>query len=109
MISALQSTNFKIIDQKKKIIILIQDKNVLSYAFILSKKIRNAGFVCEVYTGNKSKLGDQFQFADDLNYDYTIVVGQDEMKNNTISVKEQITKEKATVSIENFISKIVGL
>lgn len=106
--SILQSINFKIPNQNKKVIILIQDKNVASYAFSLAKLIRDSGIICEIYTGDKSKLKDQFKYADDLWYDYTVVIGKNEMENKTLNFKNQITKEKGTISIEGFISMIIS-
>lgn len=99
LVSALQFLNFKILEKSKKIIVLIQDKSVTSYAFSVADVIRKLNFVCEVYTGNKKKLGDQFAYADKLSYDYVVIVGIDEMNNNTVNIKDQKTKEQKTVNI----------
>lgn len=100
LIAALQSLGFKIPGENKKVIILIQDPIVISYAFEVANNIKSFdGFVCEVYTGNKKKLGDQFAYADKLNYDYTIVVGTNEMQTGTVNVKNQKTRSQETVEL----------
>lgn len=105
LVSALQSMNFKVNAETKKAIILIQDPTVISYAFQVSENVRALGLVCEIYTGNKKKLGDQFSYADKLNYDYTIVVGTTEMNNQTINLKNQKTREQKTTSLNSLTIK----
>lgn len=97
IIAALQYLGFKIPGEGKKVIILIQDPTVSAYAFQVANKVRSLGITCEVYTGGKKKLGDQFAYADKLNYDFTIVVGLNEMQNGTVNVKNQKTKIQETM------------
>jgi histidyl-tRNA synthetase len=107
MIAALQSLGFQIPGQAKKAIVLIQDSSVIAYAFQVANTIRQLGVTCEVYTGGKSKLGDQFAYADKLTYDFTIVLGLNEMQNSTVNLKNQKTKTQTTnqlnsITILNF-------
>lgn len=97
LIAALQFMNFKIPGEAKKAIVLIQDPVVINYVFKVANKVRLLGITCEVYTGGKKKLGDQFAYADKLNYDYTIVVGPNEMQNGTVNLKNQRTKVQETM------------
>lgn len=101
MIAALQSMNFKIPGQSKKAIVLIQDSVVTAYSFQVASLVRKIGISCEVYTGNKKKLNDQFAYADQLEYDYTIVVGQTEMENRTANIKDQATRTQTIVQINS--------
>lgn len=101
LVVALQSLNFKIPGQTNKVIILVQDPTVLSYAFQVANTVRLLGIICEVYTGGKKKLGDQFNYADKLNYDYTLVVGTIEMQNKTVNIKHQKTKVQETIQIDS--------
>ena len=66
-------------------------------SFQVANKVRSLGITCEVYTGGKKKLGDQFAYADKLDYDFTIVVGPNEMQNDTVNVKNQKTKVQETM------------
>lgn len=105
LITALQSLDFQIPKEDKKVIILIQDPAVISYAFRVANILRTENIVCEVYTGNKKKLGDQFQYADTLKYDYTIVVGKQEMEMEVVNIKNQKTREQHNaVSLQSLSS-----
>lgn len=99
MVAALMSIDFKVDADKKKVIVLPIDQSVTPYAFRVAERVREVGYVCEVYTGNKKKLSDRFTYADKLGYDYTLIVGEDEEKNETINIRNQKTKEQKTLSL----------
>ena len=101
MIAALESMNFSIPGDEKRAILLIQDQSVTAYAFQIASMIRDFDMTCEVYTGNKKKLGDQFAYADSLGYDYTLIVGQTEMENQTVNLKNRKSREQKTVKINS--------
>lgn len=52
------------------------------------------------------KLGKKFKYADKLNVKYVIVIGEDEIKNNVVTLKNMITGEQQTVSLENSVKII---
>ncbi len=106
LVSALQSMDFIIPNQTKKVIVLIQDSIANAYAFKVANIVRSLGLVCEVYTGGKSKLGDQFAYADKLGYDYTIVVGTTEQENNSVNLKNQKNREQKTIQLNSLTLKI---
>ncbi len=101
LVTALLFIGVKTNEQTKKVIVLILDPSVTSYAFQVAEKVRLLGVVCEVYTGGKKKLGDQFAYADKLNYDYTIIIGSTEMENGTINLKNQKTREQTTLNLNS--------
>ena len=54
------------------------------------------------------KLGKKFKTADKLNVKYVIVVGEDEVKNNVITLKDMNTGEQKTISLNEAIKIIKG-
>ena len=52
------------------------------------------------------KLGKKFKIADKLNIKYVIVIGEDEAKNNVVTLKNMITGDQETISLEEAIEKI---
>ena len=52
------------------------------------------------------KLGKKFKYADKLNIKYVIVIGEDEIKNNVVSLKNMVTGEQQTIDLENAIKII---
>ncbi len=100
LVAALTKISFSIPTQKKKIIVLVQDVSVTAYAFEVATKIRKTGSVCEVYTGSKRKISDQFSYADQKNYSFACVVGPDEQNNRTVAIKNLETKEQKVEKID---------
>ena len=52
------------------------------------------------------KLGKKFKYADKLNIKYVIVIGEDEIKNNVVSLKNMVSGEQQTIDLENAIKII---
>ncbi len=68
----------------------------------IASKLRNAGINAEVYMGNK-KIKAKFKYADKLKIPYVAILGEDEIKNSTISLKNMQTGEQNTITIEEAI------
>lgn len=76
-------------------------------SLILAEKIRNLGISVEVdMTGRKVKKA--FEYADRENISYTIVLGEDELKNKKFKLKSMFTKEEKEIDLEN-IAEISSL
>ena len=56
----------------------------------------------------KQKLGKKFKTADKLNVNYVIVIGEDEVKNNVVTLKDMITGEQKTISLNDAIKIVKG-
>lgn len=56
----------------------------------------------------EQKLGKKFKCADNLKVKYVIVIGNDEIKNNAVTLKNMFTGEQETINIEKAIDKIKG-
>ena len=56
----------------------------------------------------KQKLGKKFKAADKLNVRYVIVIGEDEVKQNLVTLKNMKTGEQQTISIDEVIKIIKG-
>lgn len=52
------------------------------------------------------KLGKKFKIADKLNVKFVIIIGEDEIKNDVVSLKNMITGEQTTMKIEEAIIAI---
>lgn len=74
----------------------------LSKAIEIATELRNNGINCQVYT-NQDKIKKQFNFANRNNIPYVIVIGEDEIANNVVSLKNMETGEQVTVSLEEAI------
>lgn len=73
-----------------------------NFALPIVQKLREAGKVTELYPSPK-KLKKQFKYADDRNAKYTVVIGTEEMQNNTVTVKNMKSGEQGTLSFNDFL------
>jgi histidyl-tRNA synthetase len=68
------------------------------------KKLRDQGVNAELYPSN-AKLKKQFKYADDRNVKYTAIVGESEVDNNIINLKEMASGEQTELSIDAFYTQ----
>lgn len=72
------------------------------YALKVTMGLRFAGFITEMDYMNRN-IKSNFKQADRLNSKYILIIGEDEVKNNTITVKNNETKESEVISINDLI------
>ncbi|MEH7332755.1 histidine--tRNA ligase [Neobacillus drentensis] len=78
------------------------------YSVGLLQQLRLAGFSAERdYLDRKIKA--QFKSADRLKAKYVAILGDDELKNNKINVKNMATGEQEEIALESFIQYFQGL
>ncbi len=65
----------------------------------LGTDLRNLGVKTEIYLNDK-KLKAKFKYADKLKIPYVIVIGEDELANNKIKIKDMQTGEEQEVLLE---------
>lgn len=78
------------------------------YTVGLLQKLRLAGFSAERDYLNR-KLKAQFKAADRLNAKFVAVLGDDELKNNKITVKNMESGEQVEVDLDSFVPFFQGL
>jgi histidyl-tRNA synthetase len=69
----------------------------------LVHQLRNKGVSCELYP-TASKLQKQMKYANDLNVKYVALIGEEELKNNTIQLKNMETGEQTTMDFEGVLA-----
>ena len=72
----------------------------------IATKIRNLGINTEIYLNNK-KLKAKFKYADKLEIPYVIVIGEDEIKNNQLTLKNMKTGQEQKIMMEDLDNKKV--
>jgi histidyl-tRNA synthetase len=80
------------------------DNNV-SKCIEIADVIRNNGINTDVYLEDK-KVKAKFKYADKLGIKYTVIIGEEELKQNKVTLKNMITGEQELLSLEEAISKI---
>ena len=77
----------------------------LSKSIEIATILRENGINTQVYT-DKAKIKNQFKYANRLNIPYVIVLGEDEINNNVVSLKNMESGEQETLSLEDAIKVI---
>ena len=68
----------------------------------IATAFRSAGINTELYLNDK-KMKAKFKYADKLNIPFVVAIGEDEIANNTVSLKNMKTGEQLQISIEEAI------
>ena len=85
-------------------ILIIPMVENLEKPITLATELRNLGIKTEIYLSDK-KLKAKMKYADKLQIPYVIVIGEDEIQNQKVNIKNMQTGEETTVA---FDSKGIG-
>lgn len=88
-----------------KVLLCYFDEKTMAYAMQLLKKIRNLGIVAEMYP-QVAKIKKQFEYANAKKISFVIVLGETELANQTITLKNMVSGEQKTVDFENMVNEI---
>ena len=81
-------------------VIIIPMTEDLSTAIKIATKLRNQGIKTEIYLNNK-KLKAKFKYADKLEIPYVIIIGEDEIQNNVVKLKDMKTGEEKEIPMDD--------
>ena len=68
----------------------------------LANNLRLNGFNVEIDLIGRN-MKNNFKYADKLNAKFVILIGEDEVENNIVTVKENETKKEYKIELENLI------
>ena len=80
-------------------------KEEANYSLNLLKKLRSEGIKSEIYP-SATKMKKQMQYADRKNVEYVLLVGENEMRTNTITVKNMFDGSQKNVTFEQLLLTI---
>ncbi|MBP3891376.1 MAG: histidine--tRNA ligase [Solobacterium sp.] len=78
-----------------------------SASLAIANELRDAGFTVEANYLPRS-LKSQFKSADRVKAKYIVIIGEDELKQGTINVKNTETKEQVTIPMDALVGYIKG-
>ena len=67
--------------------------------------LRRAGISAELYP-DISKMKKQMNYANDRQIPYVAIVGADEVQNGTIALKNMVTGEQQSLTVDQVIEKL---
>ena len=87
---------------KVLVVSMVEDK---SKAVEVAATLRKENIETKVYLEDK-KIKAKFKYADRLSIPYVIVIGEEEIENNVVTLKNMETGEQKTISLKEAIEKI---
>ena len=84
-----------------KVLVVSMTDNI-NIAFNVANKIREAGINTDIYLENK-KIKAKFKYADRLKILYVAIIGEEEEKNKTITLKNMETGEQKELNLDDAI------
>lgn len=94
--------------QSTQVLITNFDENSKQFALPVLFALRNAGISAELYP-ESSKLKKQMTYADAKKIPFVAFIGETEMENNQISLKNMETGEQNLIEISNLIEYLANL
>ena len=95
-------------DESISKVLVVSMTDDISRALEVATKIREEGINTDVYLENK-KIKAKFKYADKLKIPYVAVIGEEEEKNGTVSLKNMETGEQEEMSIEKMIELLKNI
>lgn len=86
-------------------VLVVSASSDISPCLPIATAFRSAGINTELFLTDK-KIKAKFKYADKLNIPFVVVIGEDEIANNSVSLKNMQTGEQLQVSIEEAIDII---
>ncbi len=90
-----------------KVLVTIFSNDLKEKSFEIYQKVRNENINCEIYLDENTPLEKQLKYADKKGIPYAIIIGPEEAKNNTVTLKNLKTGEQKITDLEQ-ITKQLG-
>lgn len=108
-IEVLQSQNkLPNIKAAAKVLVTVFSPDLVPISAETVSKLRGNEINCELWLDPESKLDKQLKYADQKEIPYCVIIGSDEAKNNTVTLKDLKNKSQETLSLDEVISKLTS-
>ncbi|MCB1024199.1 MAG: histidine--tRNA ligase [Acidobacteria bacterium] len=87
------------------VLVTLMNEESAAESLKLAGELRKSGLRTFVYP-EADKLGKQFKYADQINVEYVCVLGETEIAENTVTLKNMKTGEQETLAVDEAIQKI---
>lgn len=88
-----------VIPREKKAFIAQIDPEGKKYSLKVARRLRETGVIVDVNVMDRG-ISKQLDYASKMGYEYSIIVGENESKNNTITVKSMLTGKQKVIPLE---------
>ncbi len=95
------------LDVETKVLITVFSRELFNDSLKLSTKLRSGGISCELYPDPDTKLDKQLKYADRKGIPYAVILGPEEIKSDTVTIKNLKTQIQKRVFV-NTMSSIIN-
>src|SRR6056297_21114 len=88
-----------------KILFVNFGKEEAKYSYQIVQRLRNQGILAELFP-DSVKMKKQFAYADQRKIPYVAIIGENEMKNSTITLKNMSSGEQKELNTEDLIKEL---
>lgn len=92
-----------------QVLICLLEKKGLNLAYTLLRDLRASFISCEMYPDETAKLDKQLKYADAKNIPLVLIIGEQEIASNTISLKNMKDRTQNKIKLETIVSTIIKL
>jgi len=92
-----------------QVMVTVFDENSLPQSMKLAAELRAAGLRVETYLDERKRLGQQFGYAEGKGVPFAAIVGENELSEGVVKLKQLATREEFTVSRGEVAQKIQEL
>lgn len=86
---------------KTKILVTVFNPDLLGSSQKITRLLRSAGINTDLYPDPNDKLPKQLKYADRKGIEFAVIAGPDEIKNNTVTLKNLTTRKQKTLNTIN--------
>jgi len=83
------------------ILVTVFSEEYLPQSLEITKKLRELNLISDIYVGKIAGIGKQFKYANKEGYDYVVVIGENEVKTNSVVIKNMKTEEQITLKVSD--------
>ena len=94
---------FPAIATKTKVLVTVFNSQLLKQSQIITQTLRRAQINTDIYPDPQVKLAKQLKYANDNQIPYVLVVGEEEIKKNQITLKNMTSGKQKTLTLEKAI------
>jgi len=93
-------------DNITRALVTVFSPDLQGQALKVARELRSAGINTEVYPDSTDKLGKQLKYANKKNIPFVLVIGEDEVRDNTVTLKNMETTKQSTLSLDQAIQEL---
>ncbi len=101
---------YDLVKSKKNVDIyfILKDNNAFSKVYKIINDLRDLGYIVDIDICSRS-FNSQMKYASKINANYTCIIGEDELKENTCSIKNMNTSQQIKVKmlVDDIINNVI--